>query len=438
MKKRFVKALSLIFAVALIFSLINFGTMIAKAAYSFSGGDGSQGNPYLVSTATDFANIVLTSTGNGTYYKLTSDLTISQQLGDNANSFNGVFDGNGHTITVNISNNNSFCTGLFANITSGEVKNLIVTGSVTNSNSGSASVGAIAGMMQSGIIDNCISTASVNSTSNDFTGDIVGTMQARSLVDNSYATGTVTNGKYVGGIAGVVYTTTPSTINNCYAANTVSGNFVGAFASWSEASDVTLSGYYDSDINGAGVSATSVGNYTGTVTGMTSAAMKASAFVDTLNNGRGSYAQWTAITNGFPTLTLNTQAAPSGQAGVAPSTSGGSDGKITGTTTLMEYKLSSSSTWTPVSGTQITGLIAGDYDIRFASKTGFGASSNNVVTVPLASAGNSSGSSTSSSSAANPNTGSANESLVYLIFAISVSVLLNTVVVRKIIKQQSK
>lgn len=67
------------------------------------------------------------------------------------------------------------------------------------------------------------------------------------------------------------------------------------------------------------------------------------------------------------------QAAPTGLAGVAP-TSVLNDGKITGTTTLMEYKLSTEPTaWIPVMGTEITGLTAGTYHVRYAAKTGFNA-----------------------------------------------------------------
>ena len=59
--------------------------------------------------------------------------------------------------------------------------------------------------------------------------------------------------------------------------------------------------------------------------------------------------------------------------GVAPTSYGLSDGKITGTTTAMEYKLSTASTWTAVTGTEITGLVAGTYNVRYAAKTGFNA-----------------------------------------------------------------
>jgi uncharacterized repeat protein (TIGR02543 family) len=75
------------------------------------------------------------------------------------------------------------------------------------------------------------------------------------------------------------------------------------------------------------------------------------------------------------------QSAPTGLTGVAPSTFGASDGKITGTTTAMEYKLSSGSTYITASSTETTGLAAGTYDVRFAAKTGFNAGTVAQVTI---------------------------------------------------------
>jgi hypothetical protein len=76
-----------------------------------------------------------------------------------------------------------------------------------------------------------------------------------------------------------------------------------------------------------------------------------------------------------PTPVANAeQAAPIGLAGVAPTSYGLTDGSITGTTTAMEYKLSTEpTTWTPATATEITGLAAGTYQVRYAAKTGYNA-----------------------------------------------------------------
>ena len=75
------------------------------------------------------------------------------------------------------------------------------------------------------------------------------------------------------------------------------------------------------------------------------------------------------------------QAAPVGLVGLAPTSAANDDGKITGTTTEMEYKLSTASDWVPVTGTQIPGLAAGSYQVRYAAKTGYNAGSTADVEV---------------------------------------------------------
>ncbi|MEI8199950.1 MAG: hypothetical protein WCG21_07805 [Eubacteriales bacterium] len=75
------------------------------------------------------------------------------------------------------------------------------------------------------------------------------------------------------------------------------------------------------------------------------------------------------------------QAAPSGLLGVVPSVYGAADGRITGTTTAMEYKLSVDLLYTPVTGIEITDLASGTYNVRYAVKPGFDVGADADVTV---------------------------------------------------------
>jgi len=75
-----------------------------------------------------------------------------------------------------------------------------------------------------------------------------------------------------------------------------------------------------------------------------------------------------------------TQAAPTGLLGVATSY-GGIDGKITGTTTDMEYKLSTDSTYIAATDTEIINLAVGTYNVRYAAKEGFDVGSTKDVKV---------------------------------------------------------
>ena len=78
-------------------------------------------------------------------------------------------------------------------------------------------------------------------------------------------------------------------------------------------------------------------------------------------------------------------AAPTGLAGVAPTSDGGSDGKITGTATTMEYSTDSSftnPTGTVCPDTETTGLTAGTYYVRVKETATHKAGANATVTVP--------------------------------------------------------
>lgn len=76
------------------------------------------------------------------------------------------------------------------------------------------------------------------------------------------------------------------------------------------------------------------------------------------------------------------QSAPTGLTGVAPTTEGGTDGKITGVATSMEYKVENDTSWTSCTGTEITGLSAGTYQVRYRADANHTASDAAVVTVP--------------------------------------------------------
>ena len=133
------------------------------------------------------------------YYRLTNDIDISSYrdwipIGPDEDSwnpdktpFNGVFDGGGHTITVNIARTNQTFTGLFGVVNGGTIKNLNVKGRIVVSNttaSYSSSggydsyVGGIVAFLLSGTIENCKFDGSITGTQSDyydmFVGGIVG------------------------------------------------------------------------------------------------------------------------------------------------------------------------------------------------------------------------------------------------------------------------
>ncbi len=81
------------------------------------------------------------------------------------------------------------------------------------------------------------------------------------------------------------------------------------------------------------------------------------------------------------TITKANHTAPTGVGKVDTSYIDTTDGKITGVTNVMEYKLSTASDYIPISGTEITNLPSGTYYVRFAETDNYNASNNVSVTI---------------------------------------------------------
>lgn len=158
-------------------------------------------------------------------YTLTEDITVTEPY---ANEFTGTFDGNGHTVTLNITANTNY-VGLFSKLAGGAVvKNVITVGSVTAT--GKNNVGGIAGFANtySGdvTIENCKNTAAI--TGNNEVGGILGycSGSAHSVTVTDCAnTGTISGTRKLGGICGNLENA--HFIKNCYNSGTVTGSTIG-------------------------------------------------------------------------------------------------------------------------------------------------------------------------------------------------------------------
>jgi hypothetical protein len=120
--------------------------------------------------------------------------------GSSSTSYQGTFDGNGHTLTVAISNtsNNYFAPFRYVGA-SGVIKNLTVAGSV----SGLASVAGVVSMLSGGHLENVRNEASVSSTG-PYIGGLVAQLQSGGYLTDCVNAGSVTstNGYYAGGVIG--------------------------------------------------------------------------------------------------------------------------------------------------------------------------------------------------------------------------------------------
>lgn len=73
--------------------------------------------------------------------------------------------------------------------------------------------------------------------------------------------------------------------------------------------------------------------------------------------------------------------APAGLAAVRPTVLGASDGKITGVTADMEYRKAGDSAWIACTGSEIAGLAAGSYEVRYKEAANYNAGEALGVTV---------------------------------------------------------
>ena len=127
----------------------------------------------------------------------------------------------------------------------------------------------------------------------------------------------------------------------------------------------TVIGYDSATMDITGNTATDAGDYTVSVTSQT---------------GKWADGSTDAVTAAW-SIGKATQEAPNGLTGVAPTTEGGSDGKITGVDATMEYRVESETIYTACTGIEIENLSAGNYFVRYAEDHNHFASPDAEVTV---------------------------------------------------------
>lgn len=185
----------------------------------------------------------------GGNYQLTADITVTAPY---AKDFTGTFDGNGHTVTLDITASTAN-VGLFSKLAGGAVvKNVITAGSVTTT--GKKCVAGIAGYATDNVkIENCKNTASITGNKNvggilgeaynneesisvgikncanegavngtgSAVGGIVGKMEGQNSIIDCYNRGNITGFNNYAGIVGQSTGALVATIKNCYSVGAV-------------------------------------------------------------------------------------------------------------------------------------------------------------------------------------------------------------------------
>jgi hypothetical protein len=211
----------------------------ATFAQNFGGGQGTESDPFLISSRAHLEELAKMVNGGTTYegyhFKLTADLTgITTIIGNAEAFFSGIFDGDGHTVELNINSIGDYA-GVFGNLHGATVKNTKVNGRIVAPFSYFA--GGICGYASNSTISNCYNTVSISSSR---AGGICG---QGGTISNCYNTGSISasiESSIVGGICGQ-----SGTISNCYNTGSISASIAGSIAGGICGSDGTISNCYN-------------------------------------------------------------------------------------------------------------------------------------------------------------------------------------------------
>ncbi|MDE8702926.1 hypothetical protein PZH32_08105 [Adlercreutzia equolifaciens] len=196
-------------------------TALADAANpTFSGGSGTEDDPFLISTVDDLAALdEAVERGNGfkdEYFKLTDDISSGwndfRGVGSNsdpttATPFSATFDGAGHTLS-----GLTLDQGLFACVSDlAHIKNLTVEGTVNaRADNAGMIVGSVVdgvGSNLDGVVAQCTARGTVNGGTHANIGGIAGNVQAHVPISSCLAdcsiTSTASGNANVGGIVGL-------------------------------------------------------------------------------------------------------------------------------------------------------------------------------------------------------------------------------------------
>ena len=252
MKKRI---LGIALAICMMIFCVPMGVFAAEAP-SFSGGTGTQGDPWLIASQADLSALAeFLNSGNaetfdtenanvgnchGYYFKQTADIDLTgvtwEPIGYSGGYyFAGNYDGGGHSITNAVSTGKvdpeGFATaGIFGWVAFGSVENLHVKNAnfVATGQNNYSYVGGIAGVCYGSTIENCsVENSSLESrrnNNNNCAGSIVGYSTGGTFEKCAAENNQIRTMAYGGGFVGEVdddpdYGVGNSTFTNGYVAN---------------------------------------------------------------------------------------------------------------------------------------------------------------------------------------------------------------------------
>lgn len=215
---------------------------------------GTKDFPIGINSADDFIYYMNSKNNQyeNIYFKQTTDLDLTDSYKgiSDAYQFKGIYDGAGHTITVETDTDKGTTTAPFPRV-DGVIMNLGIVGKITGSNVGSFTVG----IYGKGTIINCWSTAEVEG--NHRPGGVTCYTQEGGLIANVF---------YAGQLTGIK-----------------AHDHVGPLVAWPSRYSSNKSTYFNNYYQ-SGIDFTSANH--GQATEMTEEEMKSQTLIDLLNNGR--------------------------------------------------------------------------------------------------------------------------------------------------------
>ena len=144
--------------------------------------------------------------------KLTADITVTTMIGSSKN-YAGVFDGDNHTITANISGTSKHVAP-FCYLKGATIKNIKVEGTISG---GIHCAGLVGAIDDSGLISNVVVSATVTTTGSHCGGVLGHAQSSKTTIEGCVFNGTI-NGKSGGSTVGAICGWNHgglTTINNC-------------------------------------------------------------------------------------------------------------------------------------------------------------------------------------------------------------------------------
>ncbi|MCK9336140.1 MAG: LamG domain-containing protein, partial [Candidatus Cloacimonetes bacterium] len=217
-------------------------------AGEFSGGTGTEEDPYLVSSAEQLYNVRNYLNAN---FKQTADINLGvepwnldqgwEPIGNGSSSFRGTYDGDGHEISgLYINRPVSDYQALFGYCMMATITNLHLNNVSVN---GSSHVGSTIGWGLGSVVHNCSSSGEVVSLSGYYVGGLAGRIDSyasfSSNITDCYSSCDVTGHGHTGGLIGYLLRSILSGSSSSGNINNPDGSNTGGLVGYAERSQIS-------------------------------------------------------------------------------------------------------------------------------------------------------------------------------------------------------